>query len=110
MFQFTGSVFPVNENLPGVTNDETRHSHLRSVYSRRRRRCRCYYTQDRSRPPQSSVGFREYAASAMRSPPAGRLHRKSDARQLASSIRAWQEYIGGDLRFLLSISAFSVIL
>ena len=91
MFQSTGYVIPVNQNLLGVTNDETRHSHLRSVHSRRRRRCRCYYTQDRSRASQPSVGIRECADAgmqphhAMRYRACGQVETKSNQRDAKSN-------------------------
>lgn len=52
----------------GVTYNETRCPHLRSLRCRRRRRRRSRYAQDRARPSEPSVGHREYAISWMRAP------------------------------------------
>ena len=65
-FWCTGDVLPANPNPPEVTNNETRHSHLRPYRYRCRSRRRRHHAQERSAHRQPPVGHRQYAGPWMR--------------------------------------------
>src|ERR1035437_3845417 len=65
-FWCTGDVLPAQQNPPEVTNNETRHPHLRSDRCRRRSRRRSRYAQDRARHRKPPVGHRQLPDSDVR--------------------------------------------